>query len=60
MKEKTYTLDDIIRAFEKWETNARINPTGFLNREEARSIDVKDTAKHSAEVLVYFMNKDKE
>ena len=47
-----FTLQDFAIAFEKWESDYRVNPSKYLSDEETAALDVSDV---SSERAAYFM-----
>jgi len=51
-----YSKKQIEKAYAKWETEVRLNPTGFLTESEIREENVEEIAKKHTETLLTYLN----
>jgi hypothetical protein len=54
---KKYTKKQIYEAFLKWDTELRLNPEGFLSREEQIKLSVEEASRKTTEAFIEYLNK---
>lgn len=52
---KKYTKKQIEKAFLRWETEYRLNPSSMMSDEQVKKLSVEEHAKESMRTLIEFM-----